>query len=92
MNFNNANTKMILREGKNYTTSLGVIKGDLIKEFDKIKFIKLIPFGKQTIEEISVMVKKPSLVFSERYYSVTLYKQRNGNYIIKFKITEVTEA
>ena len=86
------NIKTILREGRNYTTSLGIVKGHDIREFDKIKFLYIVPFGKQTIEETPVMVKTPSLVFFERYYSVTLYKQRNGRYIVKFKITEVTEA
>ena len=90
MNFDN-NVKVILREGKNYMTPLCIIKGSKIKEFD-LKSLYLIPFGKQTIEETPVMVKKPSLVFFEKYYSVTLYKQRNGEYIIKFKLTEVTEA
>lgn len=90
MNFNNNLT--ILREGKNYTTSLGIIKGGEIREFSKIKSLKLIPFGKQEIVEVPVMIKKPSLIFSEKYYSATLYKQRNGEYVIKFKVTEVEEA
>ena len=90
MNFNN--TKIILREGRDYMTPLCIIKGSKIKEFNNIKYFCLIPFGEQTIKEIPVTVKKPSMVFSENYYSATLYKQRNGKYIIKFKITEVTEV
>lgn len=90
MNFNNIKT--ILREGRDYTTPLGIIKGSEIREFNKIKSLKLIPFGKQTIKDVPMKVKKPSLIFSEKYYSVTLYRQRNGEYIIKFKITEVVEA
>ena len=90
MNFDN-NVKVILREGKNYMTPLCIIQGSQITEFD-LQSLYLIPSGQQTIEETPVMVKKPSLVFLEKYYSVTLYKQLNGNYIIKFKITEVTES
>ena len=89
MNFNGI--KVILREGGNYMTPLCIIKGSKIKEFN-VKYICLIPFGEQTIKEIPVTVKKPSMVFSENYYSATLYKQRSGKYIIKFKITEVTEV
>lgn len=88
MNFNGI--KVILREGGNYMTPLCIIKGSKIKEFN-IKRLCLIPFGEQTIKEILVTVKKPSMVFSENYYSATLYKQRNGEYIIKFKITEVED-
>ena len=89
MNFNN--TKIILREGRDYMTPLCIIKGSKIKEFNNIKYFCLIPFGEQTIKEIPVTVKKPSMIFSENYYSATLYKQRNGQYIIKFKITEVED-
>ena len=89
MNFNGI--KVILREGGNYMTPLCIIKGSKIKEFNNIKYICLIPFGEQTIKEIPATVKKPSMIFSENYYSATLYKQRSGEYIIKFKITEVTE-
>ena len=89
MNFNDI--KVILREGGNYMTPLCIIKGSKIKEFNNIKRLCLIPFGEQTIKEIPVTVKEPSVVFSENYYSATLYKQRNGEYIIKFKITEVED-
>lgn len=90
MNFNNIKT--ILREGRDYTTPLGIIKGSEIREFDKIKSLKMIPFGKQEIREYPITIKKPSIVFTENYYSATLYKQRNGEYVIKFKMTEVEEA
>ena len=91
MNFDGT-IKTVLREGRDYTTSLGLIKGSEIRKFDRIKSIKLIPYGEQKIKEIEVSVKMPAIAFCKNYYSATLYKQRNGKYIIKFKVTEVTEA
>lgn len=80
----------LVREGKNGCTSLGIIKGYNIPK-KSIETIEIIPYGKQTIKKIYVINKKPAMVFSNSFYSVNLYKQRNGDYILKYKLTEIKE-
>lgn len=80
----------LVREGKNGTTSLGIIKGYNIPK-KSIEIIRIIPYGKQIIENINAINRKPALIFSDGYYSVNLYKQRNDSYILKYKLTEIVK-
>lgn len=79
-----------IREGKNGCTSLGIMLGDSIPK-NPIENIKIIPYGKQNIENIQVVNKKPAMIFSNAFYCVNLYRQRNNNYILKYKLTEIKE-
>lgn len=75
---------IILREGKNSKTDIGIFRQSEIP-----KEINLIPYGKQVIKTI-----KPDIIISNNiisdYVAVTLYKQRNGKYKMKLKNTLVS--
>lgn len=75
---------MIIREGKNNQTNLGIFK-----RFEIPKEINLIPYGKQ--EAVCI---KPDIVFNNdtmsEFIAATLYKQRSGRYKLKLKNTSVS--
>lgn len=86
----NNNIFNLVREGKNGITTLGIIKGYSIPK-KSVENIKIIPYGKQNIENIQAVNKKPSMIFSQAFYSATLYRQRNDVFILKYKVTEISE-
>lgn len=81
-----------VREGKNGITKLGLFKQNEFTQDGQLKdiTIRLVPYGKQ-----DVIVIHPKVMITKNrtgglfYFSATLYKQRNGKYILKFKETLV---
>lgn len=74
---------MLIREGKNNKTSIGIFRQSEIP-----KKIKLIPYGKQ-----EAIIIRPDIISNDiisDYVAATLYKQRNGQYKLKLKNTSVS--
>ena len=74
---------MIIREGKNNQTNLGIFK-----KFEIPTTVSLIPYGKQ-----EAVIIRPDIISNDiisEYVAVTLYKQRNGKYKLKLKNTSVS--
>lgn len=74
---------MIIREGKNNQTNLGIFK-----RFEIPTTVSLIPYGKQ-----EAVIIRPDIISNDiisEYVAVTLYKQRNGKYKLKLKNTSVS--
>lgn len=74
---------MLIREGKNNKTSIGIFRQSEIP-----KKIKLIPYGKQ-----EAIIIRPDIISNDiisEYVAATLYKQRNGRYKLKLKNTLVS--
>lgn len=74
---------MLIREGKNNKTSIGIFRQSEIP-----KKIKLIPYGKQ-----EAIIIRPDIISNDiisEYVAATLYKQRNGQYKLKLKNTSVS--
>lgn len=74
---------MIIREGKNNQTNLGIFK-----RFEIPATVSLIPYGKQ-----EAVIIRPDIISNDiisEYVAVTLYKQRNGKYKLKLKNTSVS--
>ena len=74
---------MIIREGKNNQTNLGIFK-----RLEIPTTVSLIPYGKQ-----EAVIIRPDIISNDiisEYVAVTLYKQRNGKYKLKLKNTSVS--
>lgn len=74
---------MIIREGKNNQTNLGIFK-----KFEIPTTVSLIPYGKQ-----EAIIIKPDIISNDimsDFVAATLYKQRNGQYKLKLKNTSVS--
>lgn len=74
---------MIIREGKNNQTNLGIFR-----RYEIPKEINLIPYGKQ-----EAIIIRPDIISNDiisDYVAATLYKQRNGQYKLKLKNTSVS--
>ena len=74
---------MLIREGKNNKTNIGIFRQSEIP-----KKIKLIPYGKQ-----EAIIIRPDIISNDiisEYVAATLYKQRNGRYKLKLKNTSVS--
>lgn len=74
---------MLIREGKNNKTNIGIFRQSEIP-----KKIKLIPYGKQ-----EAIIIRPDIISNDiisEYVAATLYKQRNGRYKLKLKNTLVS--
>ena len=74
---------MLIREGKNNKTSIGIFRQSEIP-----KKIKLIPYGKQ-----EAIIIRPDIISNDiisEYVAATLYKQRHGQYKLKLKNTSVS--